>query len=190
MDDDDFSKLIALVKGQNPDVLNPTQVIRLREALEETGPAAATSQYLWRAVLSVFVMGVFLIAAWALFDRATTLPMGLLHTSVAAVVAWVLTYAIWHYTAECRTPIAMGVWLWGGLMMLIFLNFSLVVVLASQCVDLTGTSEGFFDTDKCTAPGHEAILRFFLAAKEFGSVLAVALGFISIAWVNFFTRLR
>ena len=83
-----------------------------------------------------------------------------------------------------------GSWIWGGVMVLILFNMAALIFFTSLCIDVTATlgtdKIKWLDTDKCKSGN--LTLAIFLAAKEFSALIGIAIGFASIAWVNFFTK--
>lgn len=192
MNDDAFGELKSRLKGVEPDTLTDPQKHELITVLKSTLPDAQGFPWgrLVKVVVSLAILLVFARAMLAPPEWFGTGTSWMITMSGAAVVGWVLAFFMWEGRQGLQDNTGLGVWLWGGIMVLIALNFGAVVIFASQCMDLGSTSDGVFEVTEapCNAPDRQAILRFFLAAKEFGTVLAVALGFVSIAWVNFFTR--
>ncbi|MEM1297835.1 MAG: hypothetical protein AAGH68_01055 [Pseudomonadota bacterium] len=106
-----------------------------------------------------------------------------------------LAWNIWRDPPVLGDSINLGIWLWGGVMMLIAFNFGAVVLIVSECINLERMipiqsgrpPPPLFAVGACNRD-QVPIVRFFLAAKEFGTLIAVTLGFASIAWVNFFKK--
>lgn len=188
MNTEDFDKLLSRIKGVDPEALTEEQRAQLSAAI---APGAGSSKLEggWRYAVSLFLFGLVCATLLGQFPIGNDTTW-MLNASIGAVLIWIALFFTWAGTESLRKPVIAGTWMWGGIMMLIALNFGAVVVFASACVEIGAAKLFQTVSESCKAPERQTILRFFLAAKEFGAVLGVALGFASIAWVNFFTKER
>ena len=207
MDSKDFERLRARIVGRDPDALTTEQLdtlhaeIRQRHGVQKNfisklfahmeAKVGWNGWVLFRIGISLAILAIFATVMMGYEAGSPDELAFMRRLSIWAMIASMAAFVMWQGPEGLRQTEALGVWLWGGVMLLIALNFGAVVIFASTCIELGSTTDGIFKVagEVCETAERQAILKFFLAAKEFGPVLAVALGFASIAWVNFFNRL-
>lgn len=80
-----------------------------------------------------------------------------------------------------------GTWVWGGVMIWIFVCVLYTIVWGALHIDVvTAAIDAYKDADK-TNPPLDFVCSLYVAIQQNGSLVGVALGFVSLAWVNFFT---
>lgn len=76
-------------------------------------------------------------------------------------------------------PVQLGVWVWGGVTVLLAITFLSIVVAAGFYIEPIDDKYKFVNAPHLLA-------GLFLALKENGSLVAGILGFSGLAWAHFF----
>ncbi|MEM7191091.1 MAG: hypothetical protein AAF439_15880 [Pseudomonadota bacterium] len=79
-----------------------------------------------------------------------------------------------------------GMWFWGGVMVWVLVSVVYTIAWGAMHLEhLVGLKDEHGNL-KAGVSGIDGVCRMYLAMEQHGSLLGVALGFVSLAWVNFF----